>query len=67
VNQGVEYTTIEMQWESGVFRAAIPAEMTRTPFPVLYYFEVFTPTAARLWPGFDATLANQPYYVLSRA
>jgi hypothetical protein len=51
--------------ESDRCRASIPATYTDSPYPVQYYFEVrLSPERVWLYPGFDATLANQPYFVI---
>ncbi|MCZ6793831.1 MAG: twin-arginine translocation signal domain-containing protein [Planctomycetota bacterium] len=46
-------------------RAVIPGEYTRSPYPLMYYFELHDALGdAWLHPGFDADLANQPYFVV---
>ncbi|MCU0917011.1 MAG: hypothetical protein MUC88_20980 [Planctomycetes bacterium] len=47
------------------WNAAIPSEYTNTSYPLQYYFEL-RDEAGRAWlyPGFGATLANQPYFVV---
>ncbi len=68
VNQAERFQSQEMQFSGGVFRAAIPAEYTDSPYPLQYYFE-FKRGAAKAWlyPGFAPDLLNQPYFVLRRA
>jgi hypothetical protein len=44
--------------------AAIPAAYTDSPYPLQYYFELRTATAATLHPAFNPTLSNQPYYAI---
>lgn len=47
--------------------ATIDATYTRTPFGIQYYFELRRSAAsAWLYPGFNADLANQPYFVISQ-
>ena len=47
------------------FKAAIPADYTKSPYPLEYYFELRRdPATAWLYPGFAADLGNQPYYAL---
>lgn len=48
--------------------ATIPGEYTNSPYPLEYYFELHN-GAGQVWlyPGFDATLANQPYFVVRQA
>jgi len=47
------------------FIAAIPASYTQTDFPMQYYFALKKgENSVVLFPGFDANLANQPYFVV---
>ena len=65
VNHAERYRMEEMQAQGGRFRATIPADYAASPFPLEYFFTVHeTPDAAWLYPGFDANLANQPYFVV---
>lgn len=65
VNQGERWRSVEMQSAHGEYRAAIPGEYTGSPFPLQYYFELRRENeAAWLYPGFNATLSNQPYFVV---
>jgi hypothetical protein len=38
----------------------IPAEYTKSPFALMYYFVV----SGSMWPGLDASLSNRPYFVV---
>jgi hypothetical protein len=67
VNQGEQYQAAEMEARGGLYGAAIPAEYTASPYPLQYYFVVRDEAGARLYPGFLADLANQPYFVVRRA
>jgi hypothetical protein len=67
VNQAEAYETVGMTGGAGHWRQSIPAEYTNSKFPLLYYFEVHSGGDAWLYPGLDATLSNQPYYVVRRA
>jgi hypothetical protein len=58
------YDSLIMDGEGRTFRAEIPAEHTRTGYPLQYYFEVVAPPAAWQYPGLQPELANQPYYVV---
>ena len=53
---------------AGEFQTEIPGDYTDSPYPLEYYFELRA-TAGRPWlyPGFNATLTNQPYFVLRQA
>jgi hypothetical protein len=65
VHQALPYQTVEMVRQGQQCRATIPAEYTDAPYPLEYYFELRNEAGqAWLYPGFDATLANQPYFVV---
>jgi hypothetical protein len=51
--------------ESDRYRASIDANYTSSPYSIQYYFEVGS-SSERVWlyPGFDASRANQPYYLV---
>ncbi len=68
VNQAERYQTVEMQLTGTSYRATIPADYTDTVYPLQYYFEVREkPERAWLYPGFEAELTNQPYFVVRKA
>jgi hypothetical protein len=81
VHQAQAYQSVEMQAEGNRYRAAIPGAYTNLPYPLEYYFELRndtggsstpnsalgTPRQAWLYPGFDTTLTNQPYFVVRQA
>jgi hypothetical protein len=48
------------------FAAHIPGAYTGSPYPLQYYFELHSASAAVLDPAFNATLSNQPYYAVHR-
>jgi hypothetical protein len=65
VNQAENYLTLAMERQGTQCEGAIPAEYTRTDFPLEYYFEVRkSDGTAGLYPGFSAALTNQPYFVI---
>jgi len=67
VNQAERWRRTDMERDGDIFTAAIPAEYTRSPYPLEYRFELRTNTgAAWLVPGFNASLSNQPYDVVMR-
>ena len=67
VNQAERFESVEMQVQSGTYRASIPAAYTDSHYPLQYYFEVRQSAAqAWLYPGFAADLSNQPYFVVQR-
>jgi hypothetical protein len=67
VNQAERWTSVEMELRDNAYRSNIPAEYTDSPYPLQYYFELKeAPDKVWLYPGFDADLTNQPYFVLQR-
>jgi hypothetical protein len=65
VNQAERWQVLDMDRDGRGFKAAIPADYTRSPFALEYYFELRRDaTTAWLHPGFTANLSNQPYFVL---
>ncbi len=67
VNQSERYQSVEMQAKAGKYWAAIPASYTDSEYPIQYYFELKEKgryANAWLYPGLNAALANQPYFVV---
>jgi len=65
VNQAERWQVLDMERDGPAFRTAIPADYTRSPYALEYYFELRRDAAtAWLHPGFAANLDNQPYFVL---
>jgi hypothetical protein len=64
VNHGERWLSTPMQRTGASHGAAIPAAYTDSPYPLQYYFELRTAEAATLFPAFNATLSNQPYYAV---
>ncbi len=49
---------------------SVPIPLTQSPaspFPLQYYFELRRAGSAAIFPGLNADLANQPYFVLRQA
>ncbi|HET6499834.1 MAG TPA: hypothetical protein VFG87_03630 [Amycolatopsis sp.] len=68
LNHGEDYRTEEMTSTGTVYTATIPAEYTDSAFPLVYYFTVRAGSGdAWLAPGFDDSLANQPYHVIRQS
>jgi hypothetical protein len=67
VNQAERWLSLEMQRGRDGYDAAIPGSYTNSAFPLQYYF-VFQrgADAAWLYPAFNSTLSNQPYYAVSK-
>ncbi len=68
VHQAQPWRAVDMQVRGNRCHATIPGEYSDSPYPLQYYFELRS-AADQVWlyPGLDATLANQPYYVLRQA
>src|SRR5450631_4086334 len=67
VNQAERWVSMEMQSGHEGYRAAIPGDYTNSVYALQYYFELQRGTdAAWLYPAFNATLSNQPYYAISK-
>jgi hypothetical protein len=68
VNQSEPYQVAEMQAEGNQYRATIPADYTGSPHPLQYHFELHDARGrAGLYPGFEADLCGQPYFVVRQA
>ncbi|MBN1507648.1 MAG: hypothetical protein JW955_12425 [Sedimentisphaerales bacterium] len=68
VHQALAYQTVDMQVQDNRYSATIPGQYSDSPYPLEYYFELYDGAGqAWLYPGFDATLANQPYFVVRQA
>jgi hypothetical protein len=66
VNHAERYQTVEMQLQGNRYIASIPPAYTDSPYPLQYYFEMNEGLdKAWLYPGFDADLMNQPYFVIN--
>jgi hypothetical protein len=67
VNQAERWVSAEMSRENGKYTAAIPADYTNSKFPLEYYFALERQSeAAWMYPGFNSTLSNQPYFAISK-
>jgi hypothetical protein len=65
VDQAENFVPLDMARSGRDFTEVIPAEYTRTEFPLEYYFEVRTSGGtAGLFPGFTPEFTNQPYFVV---
>jgi hypothetical protein len=64
VNHGERWRSLAMSQEGDSFRAAIPAAYTNSPYPLQYYFVLQNGSQAALYPGFNASLSNQPYFAV---
>jgi hypothetical protein len=66
VTQAERWLSQPMERSGQVFVAAIPGSYTQSPFPLQYYFELRSQTGATFFPPLNATLSNQPYFVVYR-
>jgi hypothetical protein len=67
VNQGERWVQAGMEAAGGDYTGTIPAEYTQSPFALQYYFELRGAKGeAWLYPAFNATLSNQPYFAVSK-
>ena len=65
VNQADAWQVAPMQAMNGHFEGTIPGAYTQTDYPLQYYFGLAKgKPGSVLFPGFDANLANQPYFVV---
>src|SRR5690606_34559408 len=63
-HQAEEYQTVNMDQKGTAFHATIPASYTDSDYPLIHFFEVAIGGRNQLYPGFEAHLANQPYYAV---
>jgi len=67
VNQGERWLSTDMQGGNSTYRGSIPADYTNSVYPLQYYFEIVNDNGtAGLYPGFNATLSNQPYFAIAK-
>jgi hypothetical protein len=64
VNQGERWRSLSMAQFGDSMRAAIPGDYTQSPYPLQYYFVLRRASQAWLYPGFNGTLSNQPYFAV---
>jgi len=65
VNQAEAYVVAEMERTENRYRVTIPGTYTDSPYPLQYFFELRGKDGqAWLWPGLNAELSSQPYFVV---
>ena len=65
VNQADTWQVLSMEAKNGHYQGIIPSDYTQAQYPLQYYFGLNKGSRGSvLFPGFDATLANQPYFVV---
>lgn len=63
VDQSQAFENCSMTAVDGGFEATIPSACTATGYPVMYYFVLELDAGLPIiWPGFAASLDNQPYF-----
>lgn len=66
VDQAERWKSSEMKRDHNGYNASIPADYTDSAYPLQYYFELNHGTdLAWLYPAFNSSLSNQPYYAVS--
>jgi hypothetical protein len=67
VDQAERWSALDATREDGAYIAAIPAEYTQSKFALEYYFDLEDGTGAQwMYPGFNETLSNQPYFAVCK-
>jgi hypothetical protein len=64
VNQAERWRSLDMPASGGVAGAEIPADYTDSEFHLQYLVTAVDDSGLSVFPGFDASLANQPYGVI---
>jgi hypothetical protein len=68
VNQAERWESTPMESRDGRYRATVPADYIKSPFPLQYYFEVQRAgQPPGIHPGFAPELNNQPYYLVRQS
>ena len=63
VNQAERYVVTDMRKQEGGYVATIPGAYTDSPYPLQYFLTARDGEGrARIYPGLNKTLSNQPYY-----
>ncbi len=66
VDQAERWMSVAMTAEGSGYRGAIPAAYAGSAYSLEYYFELQRGAAAWMFPGFNPTLSNQPYFAISK-
>src|SRR5579872_2939680 len=67
VDQAERWTSVEASRENGRYIASIPAEYTQSDFSLEYYFVLEDRNGSKwMFPGFNRTLSNQPYFAIDQ-
>lgn len=64
-HQAESWSEIAMSRDAGTWEASLPESVTGSSFPIQYYFRIADNSGQiALYPGFNSTLSNQPYFVI---
>jgi hypothetical protein len=65
VNQAERWRDAAMELRDRLYGATIPGDYTQSRYPLQYYFDLRDASAfPALYPGLNAELSNQPYFVV---
>lgn len=65
VDQAERWTSVAMNGKNGRYAGSIPGNYTHSIYPLQYYFQLESEKGeAWLYPGFNETLSNQPYFAV---
>jgi hypothetical protein len=65
VNQAERWQSVETAGHSGRYEGTIPSDYTHSEYSLEYYFELSDEKGgACMYPGFNKTLSNQPYFAV---
>jgi len=67
VDQAERWQWLEMDRGEHSYTGTIPGDYTQSAFPLEYFFELKRGSEGWMEPGFNATLSNQPYWVVPAA
>jgi hypothetical protein len=67
VNQALAWQVVKMNKNELQCQAVIPAEYTKTRYPMSYYFVIDMGKEGKaIFPGLDENQANMPYFVVQQ-
>jgi hypothetical protein len=67
VSQAERWHVIELNGKDGAYTVAIPSEYSQSEFALEYYFELSDARGVKwMYPGFNETLSNQPYFAVCK-
>ena len=66
LNQAEAWIELETKRDGDLWRAVVPADYARSPYPIQYYFTARVGKHTTLWPGFGADFSGQPYVLVRR-